>query len=230
MTARRVLIWRHGRTGWNASGRIQGQADVLLDPVGVAQVEEAAPLLAAEAPDVIVASDLARARHTADALAALTGLPVRLDARLRETAFGPWQGLTQLEIAQRWPEAYERWQRGEPPGLPGMERPEQVAARMRLVIEDVLAATEGTLVVVTHGGAARRAVQALLGWPDEVVVRLGVLGNCRWTELRHTARGWRLHAHNAGPLAGVAGAAVPVATADVEPAAGEVLTSSPTPR
>ncbi len=225
-----MLIWRHGRTGWNASGQIQGQADVLLDEVGFEQATQAAPLLAAEAPDVIVASDLARARQTADALVALTGVPMRLDARLRETAYGPWQGLTQAAIAERWPEAFDRWQRGEAPGLSGMERPEQVGARMRVVIEEVLGATEGTLVVVTHGGAARRAVQALLGWSDDVVARLGVLGNCRWTELRHTARGWRLHAHNVGPLTGAAGVGVPVASADVEPAAGEVLTSSPTPR
>jgi probable phosphoglycerate mutase len=56
----------------------------------------------------------------------------------------------------------------------------------------------GTVVVVTHGGAARRGVGALLGWPDRVVSTLGSLVNCHWTELRRGRAGWRLIAHNIG--------------------------------
>jgi probable phosphoglycerate mutase len=63
-----------------------------------------------------------------------------------------------------------------------------------------------------------------MDWPYEVAGKLGPLGNCRWTELRHTATGWRLHAHNAGP---VGGPAVPVASADVEPPSAGRLTPAP---
>ena len=230
MTARRVLIWRHGRTEWNAVGRMQGQTDVALDELGVLQAAQAAPLLAAEEPDAIVSSDLARAQVTAQALAAVTGLPVRLDARLRETCFGPWQGLTHEEISVGWPEQHARWQRGEPAGVEGAETPGEVASRMREAIDDALAVTDGTLVVVSHGGSAKRAVQALLEWSDATLGQLGVLGNCRWTELRHTVRGWRLHGHNLGPVTGAVGVQSPSTAADVEPAASEVLTSSLTPR
>ncbi|SHN25983.1 histidine phosphatase family protein [Cryptosporangium aurantiacum] len=228
MTARRVLIWRHGRTEWNAAGRIQGQTDVPLDEIGVQQAIQAAPLLAAEGPDAIVSSDLQRAKRTADALAAVTGLPVSVDARLRETGFGPWQGLSHTELAERWPDEYAVWKRGETPELPGIERPADVIARMREALTDALGAVEGTLVVVCHGGAARRAVQALTGWSDEVAAQLAALGNCRWSELRHsTTRGWRLHAHNVGPLSGAAANDEPSTAADAEPAAEEELTSSP---
>ena len=112
--------------------------------------------------------------------------------------------------------------------MDGAEQPAEVAVRMVAAIEDALEATDGTLVVVTHGAAARRAVGGLLGWDDDVVGKLGPLGNCRWTELRHTATGWRLHAHNAGPLAGAAGPHTPTAAADVEPPAAEYLTPAPT--
>jgi broad specificity phosphatase PhoE len=231
VTARRVLIWRHGRTEWNATGRMQGQTDVPLDDVGVQQAIQAAPLLAAEGPDAIVSSDLRRASRTAEALAALTGLTVSVDPRLRETGFGPWQGMTQPQIAERWPVEYAQWKRGDAPGIAGIETPAEVIARMRAALDDALAAVDGTLVVVCHGGAARRAVQALTGWSDEVAAQLAALGNCRWTELRlSSSRGWRVYAHNVGPLTGAAGIDVPSTAADAEPTSEEELTSSPTSR
>lgn len=230
MSGRRLLIWRHGRTEWNAVGRMQGQSDVALDETGVRQAHEAAPLLAAERPDAIVSSDLSRARVTAEVLADLVRLPVALDERLRETYFGPWQGLTTEEIAAQYPDEYATWISGKGVSVGGAEQPRQVAERMAAAIDDALEATDGTLVVVTHGAAARRAVGGLLGWSDEIVGKLGPLANCRWSELRHTATGWRLHAHNIGPLAGAAGPHAPLAAADVEPPAAEYLTPAPTHR
>ena len=76
---RRLVLWRHGRTAWNADRRFQGQEDVPLDEQGVRQAAEAARHLAVLPPDRIVSSDLGRARVTAGALAAITGLDVHLD-------------------------------------------------------------------------------------------------------------------------------------------------------
>jgi len=61
----RLIVWRHGRTEWNLAGRVQGQTDIPLDDVGVAQAVQVAPRLAALHPDVLVASDLRRASDTA---------------------------------------------------------------------------------------------------------------------------------------------------------------------
>jgi probable phosphoglycerate mutase len=230
VTIRRLLIWRHGRTEWNASGRMQGQSDVALDEIGVRQAHEAAPLLAAEEPTAIYSSDLVRARDTAEVLGGLVGLTVMVDARFREAYFGPWQGLTSEQIAEAYPDEFSLWRQGKGFSVEGAEQHAEVATRMLAGIDDALDATEGTLVVVTHGAAARRAVGALLDWPDEVVGRLGPLGNCRWSELRPTSNGWRLHAHNIGPLAGAAGPHVPTAAADVEPPPAEYLEPAPTRR
>ena len=70
-TVGRLVVWRHGRTGWNAEGRFQGQLDPPLDATGRRQAARAATALAATlGPDaLVVSSDLDRARATAQVLA-----------------------------------------------------------------------------------------------------------------------------------------------------------------
>jgi broad specificity phosphatase PhoE len=196
----RLLLWRHGQTDWNAADRVQGQIDVDLSEVGRAQAEAAAARLAALHPDLIVASDLRRAADTAKTLAAVTGLDIAYDARLRERHYGVWQGLTNPEIAVRWPGEYERWHAGLPLHGLGIEDLDEVGKRMADALQDVSGrAPGGTVVVASHGSAIRRGVIALLGWPEPVVRTLGTISNCHWVELRlDPKRGWQLRAYNAG--------------------------------
>jgi glucosyl-3-phosphoglycerate phosphatase len=194
----RLLVWRHARTEWNATRRVQGQTDVALDEVGIAQAAEAAVRVAQRHPSVIISSDLRRASMTAQPLADLTGLPVRLDARLRERHFGPWQGLTDVEIRERYPEDFARW------GTDGMTNPEietvddmtkRVSGAFRDAIDSLSA--DGVVVLVTHGGSAKVGIASLLGWPDPVWRTLGGLHNCHWAELTHSVtRGWQLTGFN----------------------------------
>lgn len=87
--SRRLVLWRHGRTEWNAVGRAQGHANVSLDDVGRAQAERTAPALASYTPSLVWSSDLARARETAGALMdLLPALELQLDPRLREYNVG----------------------------------------------------------------------------------------------------------------------------------------------
>lgn len=197
----RLLIWRHGQTAWNASDRVQGQTDIELDEVGVAQAERAAAWLATLKPDLIVSSDLSRAARTAGALAELTGHDVLLDERLRERHFGPWQGLTGDEIAERYPNQYPHWRRlGDVPDVP-LESTIDLTERVSAALRDVAAKVgDGTAVVATHGGAARHGVAGLLDWPHGVARTLAGLSNCHVSDVRHSAsRGWFLKAHNIGP-------------------------------
>lgn len=195
----KLIVWRHGRTAWNHSQRMQGQTDVDLDDVGIAQANEAALRLAVRRPTVIISSDLRRASRTAEALAAVTSLAIDLDPRLRERDFGPWQGLTTDEIRERYPDDYLRLGTATPISNTGIETVDDMAKRVGAALRDAAerAGPEGTAVVVTHGGAARVGCGGLLGWPPAIWHTLSVLGNCRVSELRHTAdRGWQLHAHN----------------------------------
>jgi glucosyl-3-phosphoglycerate phosphatase len=196
----RLLLWRHGQTAWNAGNRVQGQLDVDLSDIGRAQAETAAPKLAALHPDLLVASDLRRAVATAAALAALTGLDVIQDPRLRERCYGAWQGHDLAEIQARWPAEYARWRAGEPVAGAGVEDVDDVGKRVAEGLLDATArAAGGTVVVATHGGAVRHGCAHLLGWPPAAANTLGPVDNCHWTELRHdTRRGWQLRAHNVG--------------------------------
>src|SRR5688500_8423312 len=64
----RLLLVRHGESEWNAVGRWQGWADPPLTELGLEQARLAAK--AVGAVDLIVASDLERAWHTAEVIAA----------------------------------------------------------------------------------------------------------------------------------------------------------------
>ncbi len=202
MTRRRLVLWRHGRTEWNAAKRFQGQIDVALDAVGLVQAEAAAELLAKLRPTRIVSSDLSRARTTAEALSRRTGVEVVVDERLRETNAGVWQGLGRDELLARFPDDLAAWAAGSDLRPGGGERRTEVADRMIAAIDDALAAVPdgGTLVVATHGGAARAAVGHLLGLPMTDWVVFGVLTNCAWTVLTEQPHGWRLEEYNARSL------------------------------
>lgn len=196
----RLIIWRHGNTDFNAANRVQGQTDIPLNELGQEQAAAAAPLLAALRPDVIIASDLRRAADTAAALGTLTGLPVRYDSRLRERYYGQWQGLTLSEVAERFPTEYARWRSGDPDPGCSVESLADLGARVGAALVDVATANPGsTIVVATHGGAARQGCGHLLSWDATILRTVGTLHNCHWTELWHDdVRGWQLRAHNVG--------------------------------
>ena len=200
---RRVVLVRHGRTSWNAEGRWQGHLDPDLDETGLAQVAQAARLLAALQPDVLLSSDLRRAAATARPLAGLTGLSIGYDPDLRGTFIGDWGGLTGAEVRAKYGEDLAAWQTGDVHLRPGGgETRLEVAARVCGAIVRGLATVPagGLLMVVTHGGAARVAIARLLELEHPSWGALGGLSNCCWSLLAESERGWRLLEHNAGSL------------------------------
>lgn len=64
----RLLLVRHGQSEWNATRRLQGQADIVLSDMGREPARRLAPLIAAIGPDRAITSDLVRAAETADLL------------------------------------------------------------------------------------------------------------------------------------------------------------------
>jgi 2,3-bisphosphoglycerate-dependent phosphoglycerate mutase len=180
----RVLAIRHGETAWNVDTRLQGQLDVPLNDNGREQARRVALSLRHDAPDVIYSSDLSRARATAQAVADLVGLPLRLDAGLRERHFGIWQGNTYAEVEQGWPELAERWRRREADF--GPEQGETLQAfydRVLACASRLAAAHHGAnVLLVAHGGvldclyraASRMTLNAPRTWelPNTGVNRL----------------------------------------------------------
>jgi len=83
-----LLLVRHGETDWNAEGRLQGHTDRPLNDFGRRQAAALAERLADDDIDAVYASDLARARETAEILADRLGLAVVTDPDLRERNWG----------------------------------------------------------------------------------------------------------------------------------------------
>jgi probable phosphoglycerate mutase len=114
--------------------------------------------------------------------------------------------MTYEELREKYGETYQRWSIGTEirPGDTGETRVE-VAERMVRGIHRYLPKIENgqTLVVATHGGAARAAVAKLLGMPHNLWGSLGILANCSWVVLQEVPGldlNWRLIEYNAGSL------------------------------
>jgi broad specificity phosphatase PhoE len=160
-----LVCVRHGRTAWNAERRFQGRTDVPLDDEGRAQARSLAALLAADRFDAAVASDLARARETAEIILGGGPPPLELDGRLREMAFGAWEGLTWDEIVARYPEVEDH-----DPARPrfftpdGGETFEQVCERVAPVLAEFAErlGPDGRGLVVAHAGVLHAIVKVLV--------------------------------------------------------------------
>lgn len=168
-TPTNILLIRHGETAWNAERRLQGHLDIALNAEGERQAMLMAGALAGEPIDLIVASDLLRARQTAEALGRVSGLPVQRDSALRERCYGGFEGLLYSEIAQRFPAEFAGWQARNvdatlPPGANRGETFRQFHARVTGAILRWATAHPGkTLALVAHGGVLECAYRAALG-------------------------------------------------------------------
>ena len=161
-----VLAIRHGLTQWNADQRWQGWADIPLSAVGERQAEVGAATLAgllAEdgRPVRIVASDLQRARQTAEFFATELGIEhteIEIRVGLRERNVGAWSGKTSREIDLRWPGMLEAWRNGAITETPEGENEDEFQIRIGEVMADVVHASasgDHVVVLVSHGGVIR---------------------------------------------------------------------------
>ncbi|MES1205041.1 MAG: histidine phosphatase family protein [Pseudomonadota bacterium] len=166
-----ILLARHGETEWNRVGRWQGTTDIPLSDVGRAQARALGERLRGAGIARVHASQLARARETAEIVAGVLGLdgPVGVDARLQERGYGCFEGLTREECETRHPEAWQRYladRRAVPPDAePQAVVVARAAAAMRAIAEGAPADTGAArpVLVISHGGTIRTFVHAELG-------------------------------------------------------------------
>lgn len=199
--ATRIIAIRHGETAWNAGSRLQGHQDVPLNERGRAQAACLAAALADEGISAVISSDLGRAAETARAFAQPLGLPLTLDAGLRERGFGMLEGHTYDEIEERFPEMARRWRSREPDfGPPGGESLNALFERAVGAATRWATAHEGsTIALVTHGGVLDCLYRAALRLELQAP-RTWQLGNAAVNRLLHTGEGftlvgWNDHQH-----------------------------------
>jgi broad specificity phosphatase PhoE len=192
----RVILVRHGRTAFNATGRIQGRIDNPLDDVGRRQASAVGEALSSVLRDgaVVVHSPLLRATETARAIAAAGSAEcdVMVDDGWIELDYGSFDGLHQSEIdAPTW----AKW-RAEPDFRPpGGESLLDVESRVSAALDRVLNLGFGTVIVVSHVSPIKAAVTLALGVDAAVAwrTRLDPASVCR---LDLSATGGALHGFN----------------------------------
>lgn len=166
---RTIYLARHGQTAWNLAGRWQGHTDIPLDDVGRAQARALAEMLRGRGVGSVHASDLARARETAEIVAAVLGVgPVTVDADLRERCFGIFEGLTRQQCATQHAEVFARYRadpRQHPPGAESQQALlDRMLAAVRRTAEDPSGDDEAARLIVSHGGSIRVLLDHVMGW------------------------------------------------------------------
>jgi broad specificity phosphatase PhoE len=161
-----LLLARHGETDWNREGRWQGWADPPLNALGRDQARALADQLCRVPFDAVYASDLLRARETAEIVAAPHGVPVVIDRDLREIDIGSWSGLTRDEIKGQFPDGRR----------PDGETHDQQATRVRAaVIRAARKHPDGRVLIVGHGGTIRSIHDLISETPYHPIANCGVL-------------------------------------------------------
>ena len=148
-----LLLIRHGQTDWNIEKRYTGQSDIELNETGREQARYLAERLQNAPPEVIVTSDLRRARETASIIASVCELPIHIDARLREINQGVWEGILLLDVKTKFAKEFAA-RRANPltVSAPNGETVGQVRERVLEAVKDITQKHPNRRVaVVAHG-------------------------------------------------------------------------------
>ncbi len=201
MIATRILAVRHGETLWNRETRIQGFTYIGLSELGQWQAQQLAQALREESIAACYASDLSRARDTAQAVADVHGHTVHTDAGLRERCFGQFEGHTWTEIETQWPEASQAWRQRVPDWAPQWgESLIALSARVlntlntiaeRHLGEQILVVVHGGVLDVLYRAATRLDLQAPRAWE----LRNTAINRLLWSPEGLSLVGWDDRAH-----------------------------------
>lgn len=162
MVATRLYLVRHGETLWNKEFRYQGHSDVALTEEGREQARLLAKKLIKEEFQAFYASDLSRARETAEIIAKPHKLEVQVLPELRETKFGAWEGLTYPQLQEQYAEVLNKWI-ADPLNttLPEGESLRDLINRVSDGIQKLIHKHKGEKILVAAHGGVNRVILAL---------------------------------------------------------------------
>ncbi|WP_330214184.1 histidine phosphatase family protein, partial [Pseudomonas sp. Z18(2022)] len=157
-----LYVVRHGETDANAEGRYQGSLDIDLNERGVLQARELRARLPSQI-DAVVVSPLRRAQQTAAIVFADDGLELHTLDAFRERSVGVFEGLTQAEAAQRYPDLWaqnitRQWELAPTDG----ESVSQFVERIRKGLNELLVNHGQQVVVLVAHGVVAKAIRALV--------------------------------------------------------------------
>ncbi len=159
----RLILLRHGMTDHNLQRRYAGSLDIPLNGEGLVQAQKLALRMASVPVNAVYASDLKRARQTAQVVFA--GRDIRILPSLREINFGIFEGLTFEEVDQKYPQLCRAWfdnPLGTP--IPQGESFSDFCQRVRGGVASVLSGhKQESVVMVSHGGPLRVILSDAMG-------------------------------------------------------------------
>jgi len=170
-----IYFVRHGETILTPLRKFSGTGPLNpeLTEEGLSQAATVAKEIAKIAPEILIASPLQRTRQTAEAIAKATGLPIIFDEIWYELSFGSWDGLTNDEVREKFPEDYQAWLDSSAHKPGGGESYDQARIRVEAAMEKLLAEYPGQKVcVVTHNGVIKSAVSVALHAPLDAVFHM----------------------------------------------------------
>jgi probable phosphoglycerate mutase len=165
----RFCLLRHAQTEWNRDRRIQGQTESRLTAEGEEAARRWGRGLAHGHWDLLLASDLGRARRTAELVREAMGRPdlaMETDPRLRELDWGRWAGASVAELRRDHGDEVARQEAAgwdfRPPG--GESRREMLARALAALADAAGRHPGSTVLCVTHTGVLKSLVNHLRGW------------------------------------------------------------------
>jgi len=204
----RLLLVRHGQT----EGNVRRALDTALPGPPLTELgQEQAAALAVRLKDepivAVYASEAVRAQQTAAPLAEAFGLAVEVIEGVKEVDAGDLEGKTDMESIGVYMRAVTAWTQGDlTVPIPGGENGNQVRDRMRRAADELRAkheatAPDGTVVLVSHGGAIRLAGEWLTGNVPGELANRELIPNTEFVELVTDGAGWRCASWVGSPVA-----------------------------
>jgi ribonuclease H / adenosylcobalamin/alpha-ribazole phosphatase len=175
-----LLLVRHGQTEWNANRKVMGRQPVPLNEAGRAQALALAGELAGTNLAAIVSSPIARARETAEILAAKqNGVAIETDDAFAELDYGAWVNCSFDELSVRFAEEWRTYRHD--PGAAAFSGGESIRAaaeRIGPAVDRLVARVrDGRVLLVSHADVLKIALVHLLRADLAIMARMGI-DNC----------------------------------------------------
>lgn len=164
-----LYLIRHGESIYNREGRIQGQADIELSEFGARQAEAIVRGMHSVELDAVFSSPLKRAYQTAEPLARSKQLHIQVHQGLMEINAGVFSGLKWPEVALRYPEHAEPWEKQDMQFvIPGGESRKMLQDRGVQAITEIANSSYQRVAIVAHGGLLCAVLKGILQLPPEL--------------------------------------------------------------
>ncbi len=168
----RIILVRHGQTDWNRVEHYRGRVDVPLNETGFAQAEATGWRIKQEWQSdaaAIYSSPLARTMQTAVVIGGHINLPVHSFYGLIDLNMGQWEGLTPIQVCEKWPEMHAAWySTPQAVSFPGGETLARVRTRTMSGLYELIERHDGrNIILVSHTDVIRVILLSVLGLGNE---------------------------------------------------------------